>query len=95
MVRLLVVLFWLSVIVGTYVTGNVVGNWVVCLLALFFFVRSRRRREPHLAESERAPSTGSVTRQSPAKTVSASSSAPLRPQAPHPVRTPAARRRWR
>ena len=38
MVRLLIVLFWISLIVGTYVTGNVLGNWVVCLLALFFFV---------------------------------------------------------
>ena len=44
MVRLLIVLFWVSLIVGTYVTGNVLGNWVVCLLALFFFIRSRRRR---------------------------------------------------
>ena len=44
MVRLLIVLFWISLIVGTYVTGNVLGNWVVCLLALFFFIRSRRRR---------------------------------------------------
>ena len=45
MVRLLIVLFWISLIVGTYVTGNVLGNWVVCLLALFFFIRSRRRSE--------------------------------------------------
>ena len=28
MVRLLIVLFWISLIVGTYVTGNVLGNWV-------------------------------------------------------------------
>ena len=47
MVRLLIVLFWISLIVGTYVTGNVLGNWVVCLLALFFFIRSRRRQERH------------------------------------------------
>ncbi len=47
MVRLLIVLFWISLIVGTYVTGNVLGNWVVCLLALFFCILSRRRRERH------------------------------------------------
>jgi hypothetical protein len=40
MVRLLIVLFWVSLIVGTYVTGNVLGNWVACLLA------SRVHREP-------------------------------------------------
>ena len=54
MVRLLIVLFWISLIVGTYVTGNVLGNWVVCLLALFFFIRSRRRRERHDAAAETA-----------------------------------------
>jgi hypothetical protein len=30
------VLFWLSLIVGTYVTGNVLGNWVVCLLGFAY-----------------------------------------------------------
>jgi len=34
MVRVLIVPFWLCLIVGTYATGNVLGNWVVCLLAL-------------------------------------------------------------
>ena len=54
MVRLLIVLFWISLIVGTYVTGNVLGNWVVCLLALFFFIRSRRRPERHDTSAETA-----------------------------------------
>ena len=54
MVRLLIVLFWISLIVGTYVTGNVLGNWVVCLLALFFFIRSRRRRERDDAPAQTA-----------------------------------------
>ena len=57
MIRVLIVLFWLSLIVGTYVAGNVLGNWVVCLLALFFVLRSRSRRasrrEAH--EEELAP----------------------------------------
>jgi hypothetical protein len=54
MVRLLIVLFWISMIVGTYVTGNVLGNWVVCLLALFFLIRSRRRSERHDTPAEPA-----------------------------------------
>jgi hypothetical protein len=60
--RILIVLFWVSLIVGTYVTGNVLGNWVVCLLALFFFVRSRRRHEPlRPADPSRSPLTGAPT----------------------------------
>ena len=54
MVRLLIVLFWISLIVGTYVTGNVLGNWVVCLLALVFFIRSRRRRDRHNTPADAA-----------------------------------------
>ena len=54
MVRLLIVLFWLSLIVGTSVTGNVLGNWVVCLLALFLFIRARRRQGRHDAPAETA-----------------------------------------
>jgi hypothetical protein len=45
MLRFLLVLFWISLIVGTYVTGNVVGNWIVCLLGLAVLVRSRRKRQ--------------------------------------------------
>jgi hypothetical protein len=44
MVRMLVVLLWISLVIGTYVSGNVVGNWVVCLLGLYVFIRSRRRQ---------------------------------------------------
>jgi hypothetical protein len=44
MLRFLIVLFWISLIVGTYATGNVVGNWIVCLLGLLLLVRSRRKR---------------------------------------------------
>jgi hypothetical protein len=44
MVRMLVVLLWISLVIGTYVSGNVVGNWLVCLLGLYVFIRSRRRQ---------------------------------------------------
>ena len=33
--RLVFVLLWVSLIIGTYVTGNVLGNWIVWLLACF------------------------------------------------------------
>jgi hypothetical protein len=86
MVRLLIVLFWFSLIIGTYVTGNVLGNWVVCLLALFFLVRSRRGRE--------------ATAPLPASASGASGSSPSPPVAPRnatpqssPVYEPARPRR--
>ena len=43
MFRLIVVVFFLSLIIGTYVTGNVVANWAACLVALALLVRARRR----------------------------------------------------
>ena len=44
MLRFLIVLFWISLIVGTYAAGNVVGNWIVCLVGLLLLVRSRQKR---------------------------------------------------
>ena len=95
MLRIVVVLFWLSLIIGTYVTGNVLGNWVVCLLALFFFVRSRRRR--HAAASPpRALSTtspgGAGSRAGPPVATTARTSLQA---APHPGGRHPERRRWR
>jgi len=56
--RLLIVLFWTGLIVGTFVTGNVLGNWVVCLVALFLFVRSRTKHASLArTEASRAPTT--------------------------------------
>lgn len=56
MVRMLVVLLWLSLVIGTYVTGNVLGNWLVCLLGLYVFIRSRRRQSsPPTATGPSAP----------------------------------------
>ena len=89
MVRLLIVLFWVSLIVGTYVTGNVLGNWVVCLLALFFFIRSRRRHSQDTpAEIAQANDAG-VRRSSPGPLSSSVSGAQ------HGVQLHAPRRRWR
>ena len=44
MARALVTVIWISLIVGTYVAGNVVGNWLVCLLGLYLLIRYRQRR---------------------------------------------------
>ena len=95
MIRLLIVLFWLTLIVGTCVAGNVVGNWIVCLLALFFFVRSRRRREPRGTLSDGAPATQFFTRRSSAGPLSSHAGVPLPPVAQDrgPVQSP--RPRWR
>src|SRR5436305_1255918 len=32
-----IVLLWISLVVGTYATGNVAGNWLVCLLGVVLF----------------------------------------------------------
>jgi hypothetical protein len=47
--RALFVLIWISLVIGTYVTGNVLANWAVCLCGLYLFIRSRRRRQSPLA----------------------------------------------
>jgi hypothetical protein len=47
--RALFVLIWISLVIGTYVTGNVLANWAVCLFGLYLFIRSRRRRQSPLA----------------------------------------------
>ncbi len=94
MVRVLIVLFWLCLIVGTYVTGNVLGNWVVCLLALFFFIRSRRQKRdvptpPVGPASTARPQPGSLTAATPGSP-RGNAVAPSRPSQVVP-----AHRRWR
>ncbi len=94
MVRVLIVLFWVCLIVGTYVTGNVLGNWVVCLLALFFFIRSRRQKRNALTQpvgppSAARPQPGSLTAAAPG-TPPGSTVAPRRPS-----QVASAHRRWR
>ena len=42
MFRLLAFVFWFSLLFGTYVTGNGIGNWIA-LLALVLMLSSRRR----------------------------------------------------
>jgi hypothetical protein len=92
MIRVLIALFWIGLIIGTYATGNVVGNWLVCLLGMFFFIRSRRRRQP--APEPRSISSSAAVGPHVARVpVPATGSAP--PPVPHRARLePGARRRW-
>ena len=39
MIRVIVLLFWLSMIIGTLLAHNVVANWAVTLAGLYFFSR--------------------------------------------------------
>ena len=44
MIRLLVVLFWLSLLIGTLLAHSLVANWAVTLAGLYFLARWWRRR---------------------------------------------------
>ena len=39
MIRVLIVLFWLSLLIGTLLAHNLVANWAVTLAALYFLAR--------------------------------------------------------
>jgi hypothetical protein len=93
MIRVLVALFWIALIVGTYATGNVVENWLVCLLGLFLFIRSRRRRQP--APEPRAIASSAPVGPHVARVPVPDTASAPRPF-PHRARLePGARRRWR
>lgn len=79
MLRVLIALFWVSLIVGTLAAHSLVANWAVTLAALYFTARwwaGRRRVAPNstLAPQPAPPNAGSA----PAQTASAPSSGPLR-----------------
>ena len=44
MIRLLVVLFWLSLLIGTLLAHSLVANWAVTLAGLYFLARWWRSR---------------------------------------------------
>ena len=48
MIRVLIVLFWLSLLIGTLLAHNLVANWAVTLAGLYFLARwwSHRSRHP-------------------------------------------------
>jgi len=60
MFRLLAFVFWFSLLFGTYVTGNGIGNWIA-LLALFLMLRSRRRNAQQPAAATPAPARATTS----------------------------------
>ena len=73
MFRVFVFAFWFSLLFGTAITGNAIGNWIA-LIALFLLIWSRRRARvaPGLAEGGEQGTSGDA----------ASSSAPPRAVGP-------------
>ncbi len=63
MIRVIVLLFWLSMIIGTLLAHNVVANWAVTLAGLYFFSRwwaGRRRAETATARTGAARASAPV-----------------------------------
>ena len=76
MIRVLIILFWLSLLIGTLLAHNLVANWAVTLAGLYLLAcwwnhRSRERRAAKAAEpaiganpgqgASQSPSTGPLT----------------------------------
>ena len=93
MFRLIVVVFFLSLIIGTYVTGNLVANWIACLAALALLVRARRRAGERPSPAVHADQQSSPPSAMP-RVADLRSPIPA-PRAIASVQTRAAHRRWR
>ena len=70
MIRVLIVLFWLSLLIGTLLAHNLVANWAVTLAGLYFLARwwnhrSRERRAAKAAEPAIRANPGQGGSQSP------------------------------
>ena len=89
MFTVFVAIFWFSLLFGTYVTGNGLGNWIA-LLALVLMVRSRRRT------SSRRSTAGLQDSMRPSVSRSDSVSPNGVARAPTPAaKVVSSRRRWR
>jgi hypothetical protein len=69
-IRVLIVLFWLSLLIGTLLAHNLVANWAVTLAGLYFLARwwnhrSRERRQAKAAEPAIKANPGQGASQSP------------------------------
>jgi hypothetical protein len=60
MIRVVIVLFWLSLLIGTLLAHNIVANWAVTLAGLYFLARWWRGRNQAFRASRHAapPPTG-------------------------------------
>ena len=80
MLRLLIALFWVSLIVGTLVAHSVVANWAVTLAAMYFTVRWWTRRRQGARNAAAAPQPNSPTPgPAPAQTGSAANTSTASP----------------
>jgi hypothetical protein len=53
--RVLVVLFWFSLIIGTLLARNIVANWAVALAGLYMLTRWWAARPKHRSRHAHAP----------------------------------------
>jgi hypothetical protein len=65
MIRVIIVLFWIGLLVGTLVAHNVVTNWIVTFGGLYFLARwwtgrGNRSRLTSAASSATGPSTSNA-----------------------------------
>ena len=75
MLRVLIALFWVSLIVGTLVAHSVVANWAVTLALLYFTARWWTGRRRAASNSTAAPQLAPpIPGSAPAQTASAASS---------------------
>ena len=98
MFRVLVVLFWVSLIVGTLLAHSVVANWAVTLAALYFTAKWWAGRQRVARNSTPAPQpTPANSGSAPAQTASAAATTTFAPvRSKWTVdRVHSAERRWR
>ncbi len=57
MFQVLVVVFWLSLIIGTALAQNIVANWAVALAGLYFLARWWSRRTQASRRTRAAPAS--------------------------------------
>ena len=97
MIRVLIVLFWLSLLIGTLLAHNLITNWAVTLAGLYFLAPwwSHRSRE------RRAKAAEPVIRANPGLSASQAPAAGSSPVTPQPRsrwtvdRVHATEQRWR
>ena len=98
MIRVLIVLFWLSLLIGTLLAHNLIANWAVTLAGLYFLARwwSHRSRQ-HGARTAVEP----AVRMNPGQGTNQASTSGSSPVTPQPRsrwtvdRVHATEQRWR
>jgi hypothetical protein len=76
MLRVLITLFWVSLIVGTLLAHSVVANWAVTLAALYFTARWWAGRRRALTNSAGAPQLSPPNAGSPQAQTASSANRP-------------------